>query len=284
MPPSIDSPNGLLSITSRVANGWVGNALIELAVGSLSPRTPFFSIDTVQWTGPGNHPRRTGPVLPHEDLANMLGALLAPGEDSFPIRHVLTGYLRTREQVHAVSNALGEARDCLGTIIVDPVLGDNGRLYISPDTATSIREELLPHADYILPNLTEAAWLANREGESDAEILAATLLDDFPNLRGVAVTSTPGDQLPDQVGARIVTRGDSHWTGGACIPGLHHGTGDFFSGTVLALHAGRGYGFTTACDHGTLLVQAAVSLHEQNRALTPRQMYRQAMEAFEDGD
>ncbi|MCC5877244.1 MAG: bifunctional hydroxymethylpyrimidine kinase/phosphomethylpyrimidine kinase [Candidatus Sumerlaeia bacterium] len=269
--------HGLLSITSRVANGWVGNSLIEMACGILAPRHPFFALDTVQWTAPGNHPRREGPVLDAHDLKGMISALLAPGSDDFSIRHVLTGYLRTPEQVEALVHTLHKGPHHLDTIIVDPVAGDNGRLYVSPDTAAALRDKLVPMAAYILPNLTEAAFLAQMEGVDDAARIATVLLDRYPNLRGVAITSAPGDQHPDQIGAHVATRDGAEWTGGKCLPGHHHGTGDFFSGVVLALVGSGGCDFSTACATATRLVREAVSLHEGDDALTPRQMYRHVL-------
>lgn len=272
--PEPQTKQGILSITSRVANGWVGNSLIEMACGALAPRHPFIALDTVQWTAPGNHPHRVGPVLDADALAGMINALLEPGCDDFPISHVLTGYLRTPDQVKAAAGALQRFQPQLDTIIVDPVMGDNGRLYVSTETAVAIRERLVPTAAYILPNLTEAAFLADMEGSDDAPAIAAVLLRRHPGLRGVAITSAPGDQHPDEVGAHVATRETTTWTGGRCLPGMHHGTGDFFSGAVLALVAAGRCDFVRACETATDLVRRAVTLHEENPSLTPRQMYR----------
>lgn len=46
--------------------------------------------------------------------------------------------------------------------VLDPVMGDNGRLYVDP-AIPAVYRTLLPHADLILPNAFEAATLAETE-------------------------------------------------------------------------------------------------------------------------
>ena len=42
------------------------------------------------------------------------------------------------------------------SLVCDPVMGDNGKLYVSPDLVTLFREKLVPLADIALPNQFEA--------------------------------------------------------------------------------------------------------------------------------
>ena len=44
-------------------------------------------------------------------------------------------------------------------MLVDPVLGDAGRLYVAQETAEAIRDRLIPLADIATPNLFELGWL-----------------------------------------------------------------------------------------------------------------------------
>lgn len=272
--------DGALSLSSRVSNGWVGNTLVEEAVRGLAPGLRLQTIDTVQWTGPGNHPRRTGPVLSAENLREMLAAMLEPGGDSFGIGHVLTGYLRTADQVRAVAEAIARHRGQLHRVIVDPVMGDNGRLYIAGETARAIGGELAPLADYLLPNQTEAAFLCGLPDGADAEAAGKKLLEKYPNLKGVAVTSSPKRTDPTQIGSHILLRGGGgHWTGGRLHDGLFHGTGDFFAGAVLALMAREENpeDFPAACDKASILTHKAIRLMQAEPTLTGREAYRRAM-------
>ena len=49
-------------------------------------------------------------------------------------------------------------------VLVDPILGDAGRLYVAPETAEAIRDELLPLATVATPNLFELQWLTGIGG------------------------------------------------------------------------------------------------------------------------
>lgn len=72
---------------------------------------------------------------------------------------VLSGFLSAPAQVACVKRAAAcKAPD--GILLVDPVMGDNGKLYkiCTPELVDSLRQ-LCRVADYITPNVTEAAVL-----------------------------------------------------------------------------------------------------------------------------
>ena len=53
---------------------------------------------------------------------------------------------------------------CEVPVLVDPIVGDNGRLYVADATAAAIRDELLPLATIATPNLFELQWLTGAAG------------------------------------------------------------------------------------------------------------------------
>ena len=63
---------------------------------------------------------------------------------------IYTGYLGSFEQLAIVGEIIDAFRGPETTVIIDPVMGDNGRLYTGFTPACA-------RADLILPNLTEAA-------------------------------------------------------------------------------------------------------------------------------
>ena len=73
---------------------------------------------------------------------------------------IYTGYLGSVEQVQIVSDFFDSFGREDNFIVVDPVLGDGGSLYagMTQDFVTEMRK-LCRKADYILPNMTEAAFL-----------------------------------------------------------------------------------------------------------------------------
>ena len=75
---------------------------------------------------------------------------------------VLTGYLATAGQADTVLALLRDQRGALR--VVDPVMGDHGRIYASlPADMPDRMRALCSEADCITPNLTEACLLADRD-------------------------------------------------------------------------------------------------------------------------
>ncbi len=73
---------------------------------------------------------------------------------------IYTGYLGSVSQVQIMSDFFDDFRTDDNFIVVDPVLGDSGRLYAGfTDEFVSEMRRLCAKADYILPNMTEASFL-----------------------------------------------------------------------------------------------------------------------------
>ncbi|MDR0974123.1 MAG: pyridoxamine kinase [Ruminococcus sp.] len=75
---------------------------------------------------------------------------------------IYSGYLGSKEQVTLVTDFIDRFKTSDTIIIVDPVMGDNGKLYKSfaKETADGLKT-LVKKADIITPNLTEACFLAD---------------------------------------------------------------------------------------------------------------------------
>jgi pyridoxine kinase len=212
----------VLALSSQTLYGPVGNSA---AVPALQARGhEVMALPTILLS---NHPGHGVPVTQVTsadmiaslwDRLSSLGAL--DGLDA-----VLTGYFATPAQIIAAADriaTLKAARQSLH-ILVDPVLGDHGRLYVGPDVADAIRDRLLPLATITTPNLFELGWLTD---ETDLETAIAKL--------GVAetiITSVPVDnklatllQTPDLRLAHHMPRHDK----------MPNGTGDFLAGAYLS--------------------------------------------------
>jgi pyridoxine kinase len=76
--------------------------------------------------------------------------------------YILSGYLGSIKQIELVSRIKREFLTENGSFIVDPVMGDNGELYAGFTNAyVEKMRGLCREADYILPNITEACFLAD---------------------------------------------------------------------------------------------------------------------------
>lgn len=75
-----------------------------------------------------------------------------------------TGYVGSVKQLEYISDIMDELRKPDSIIIVDPVMGDKGKLYpgFEPSFAKEMAK-LCKKADVIVPNLTEAAFMLNEE-------------------------------------------------------------------------------------------------------------------------
>ncbi len=75
--------------------------------------------------------------------------------------YILSGYLGSIDQIRMVRAVKRDFLKEGGTFVVDPVMGDGGELYDGfSEEYIDVMRELCKEADYILPNATEGAFLA----------------------------------------------------------------------------------------------------------------------------
>ena len=198
----------ILSIQSAVTAGFVGNSVAGPVLTALGHHPMM--VDTVQLAAHPGYGKRVGGAIPTpviDDVLHELVSLISPTR----IDSVISGYLGHADQVVAITGFLEQwekADDSL--FILDPVLGDGGRLYVAQELADALIGNLLPKADIITPNQFELFYLANHEqhdiGASDNSAhQAAQLLIDQHGLQaviatGVATKAGVGDLLVAQDG------------------------------------------------------------------------------------
>ena len=153
---------------------------------------------------------------------------------------IQTGFLGSKEQIDFVFRFLEAFHkgDELPIVAVDPVMGDSGRLYstYSRELAEGMRR-LIPVADILTPNLTEACVLAAVEYDSamdDGAIWEICEKLSAPNNAKVVITGVErGGRLVNfaldpSAGRRRFTCEEEK------IGGDRSGAGDVFSSVILA--------------------------------------------------
>ena len=184
----------------------------------------------------------------------------------FQFDAVSTGMIFSEEQAALVSALCREsaAKGC--TVFVDPVMGDEGKLYNGVTEATvSHMRSMCAVADYVMPNYTEAAYLAD-----------APIRDDL--------TSAEADALVDalrQMGAKSVLITSAKVNGQFCVVGYDHkaderfclpfemvpvffsGTGDLFSG-ILTGRVLDGMPLQEAARHAMDAIRVMILRHKDN--------------------
>ncbi len=151
---------------------------------------------------------------------------------------IYSGYLGSTRQIEILENFLKDFRREDTLVVVDPVLGDNGKLYATFDvTMIKGMRQLVRSADVITPNLTEAFALLDRpyKTELTTDELKATLRDLAKmGPKTVIITSVPieGDEQHTSVCA-YDTETDRFWRV-TCqyMPAHYPGTGDTFTSVL----------------------------------------------------
>lgn len=157
-------------------------------------------------------------------------------ELGFEFDAISTGFIVTEEETRIISDFC-HRRAAKGTkVFVDPIMGDNGRLYAGvPESTIGLMRDLVACADYTVPNYTEACLLTDtpmREGITAEE--AHALVDAVRELgaKSVVVTSANVDGKSAVIGYDHVT-GEHFSIPFELIPVYFPGTGDTFSSVLL---------------------------------------------------
>ncbi|MGL4453954.1 MAG: pyridoxamine kinase [Sarcina sp.] len=119
---------------------------------------------------------------------------------------IYTGYLAGVNQIKLVKNIANNFLNTDTLLVVDPVMGDQGKLYSAFNEEMIIEMRgLIGHADIITPNITEVAFLLaeNYENRFDIDKVNewAVKLSKF-GIRDVIITSAPsikGNEFIDTV-------------------------------------------------------------------------------------
>lgn len=155
-----------------------------------------------------------------------------------------SGYLGSIDQLDIVDNFFREFKTKDNLVFVDPVMGDEGKLYTGFDKKFAKKMlGLCSHADVICPNVTEAAYLSGIEYKKhhDANYvrkLARALMD--TGAKNIIVT---GLSDGDSVGALCLNAAtqEEHICLRPKIEGTYYGTGDIFASTLCSAMT---FGFT----------------------------------------
>lgn len=186
---------------------------------------------------------------------------------------IYSGYIADKRQVDIIFDFINTFRKSNTVVLVDPVMGDNGRLYsaFSNETCKKVCS-LARSADIITPNLTELCILTDTDFE---ELNSHCESDDFLNrISDVAKGAfSHSEQKIVVTGIKkgkclyngVFTKQDCSFVKAECHGGSFSGTGDIFASIVFA-----------SVVNGESLVSAvkkAVSFIEKATADTAKEPY-----------
>ncbi len=155
---------------------------------------------------------------------------------------IYTGYLGSTRQVDIVADIMAAtaAEGCIK--VVDPAMADNGNLYPGfNDAFVEAMKGLCAKADYVVPNITEAAFLTGAEYKATYDrAYIDTLLEGLTAIGCKNVILTGVSYREGKTGIVVYENGHYAYYEHEKLPNSCHGTGDIYaSAFVGALMRGK---------------------------------------------
>lgn len=165
-------------------------------------------------------------------------------ELGFSFGAIATGFIASEKQAEIVADYCSEQAQLGTTIFVDPIMGDEGKLYngVTPSTILSMRR-MVSVAHLIVPNYTEACYLTDTPYTTEPVSLqeAYGLIDKLRRIgsRSVIITSMTIEQTSENMGYTKAVVGYNAASKEYFtlpyheIPVRFPGTGDIFSSVLF---------------------------------------------------
>ena len=249
----------ILAIQSAVMIGAVGNDAAMPVYTHF--RHKAARLDTVRLAAHPGFGRGFTDITEAKVLAALLTDFANLQKDAMP-KALQTGYFGAADQIFPVADfiASSQKKDDI-FYLLDPVLGDAGKLYVDQNIADAMQQKLLPLADMITPNAFELGLLVRQPINSlaDAEEAGRKILGQLRRLRAVFATGIDAS-LPAGEGriADILISRD------ASVPFVHKskahgisGSGDVLSAMILAGYLNSG-DLTKACQSASNIVNQMI--------------------------
>jgi hydroxymethylpyrimidine kinase/phosphomethylpyrimidine kinase len=186
----------------------------------------------------------------------MVSAQLIALAEDLPPAALKTGMLAEAGVVRRVARAIRE--NGWAPLVVDPVMvSTSGTRLLSAEAEEVIREDLLPLAALVTPNLDEAATLTGRmvHDPPTMERAGSALLRFGAGAALITGGHLPGDEITDVL---VTPDGVRHFTRSRIGTSSLHGTGCTLSAAITAGFA-LGWPLEAAVAHGLDFVQRALA-------------------------
>ena len=176
---------------------------------------------------------------------------------------IYSGFLGSTRQISIVIDFINTFSKSNALVVIDPVLGDDGKTYDTFDKEMIDKMKgLIHYADVITPNITEAAFLLDEDYPKtmDHQMIKSWLL----RLAGkgpdtVIITSVPLQTAPNQTAVVAYNKSTNRFWKVHCdyIPAMYPGTGDIFT-SVLIGSLLQGDSLPIALDRAVQFVSMAI--------------------------
>ncbi len=189
---------------------------------------------------------------------------------------IYTGYLGSEKQVDYIIDIFDEVSADGAVKVVDPAMADNGALYPGFDMDyVAAMQRLCSNADYIVPNITEAAFLTGAEYKTEYDrAYIDELLNKLRLMGAQNIILTGVSYQEGKTGVVVSENGKYSYYEHIFLKNSCHGTGDIYaSAFVGALVRGKSAfeAAKIAADYTVLCIKntASVDNHWYGAAFEP---------------
>ena len=275
----------IFSLQSHVLFGHVGNSAAIFPMQRLGHEV--WGLPTVLFSNHPAHGGFRGHIVAPQQIIELTKGL---DERGYMRRcdATLSGYLGNLEAGQAVYEAVHIAKNANPDIVIccDPVMGhEQDGFFVSEDLRLFIRDQLVPSADMITPNLFEVEYLVGSPLNSLVDVLAACTQLRDQGLQRVVVTSLSVSEVAEGRIGTLAVGGEGAWL--VITPRLSgdlFGAGDMFTALFLGnfmlnQNIAAALGQAAASTYGILKATVAAGANElelvpaQGEITVPRELF-----------
>ena len=244
----------ILAISSQVVAGHVGNSAAQFVLETLGHEV--WAIPTVLLSHHPGHGTPAGRSTPATEIEALLENLWAGGWMD-QVTAVMTGYFTSHDQIDAAAKTISRLKHATPDlpVLIDPILGDNGTVYVHESVPPALRDTLMPLATIATPNLFELTTLTglpwpmdDKAGIDDAALSLKTA--------EVLVTSAPGTS-PETIATLVYAQDEDMTFETQRTQSPPNGIGDVMAAAYLAIRL-RGADPTPAATAASQIVSELI--------------------------
>ncbi|MBL42767.1 MAG: pyridoxal kinase [Rhodospirillaceae bacterium] len=215
----------VLSISSYVSRGYVGNRAISFALESLGEEV--IALPTVIFSNHPGNSSYSGFSIQASDLAAFFEEFKTTNNIN-NLKLALSGYLGSETQVEVIKNIIIDIKKNTKKLyICDPVIGNEKGMFVEKDLAENIKTNLVPLADVVTPNQFELEFLSGKKINTLSDLISASSIISDMGAKAIVVTSS---YIENQIVSIFCSNKNGSWI--LKLPLLSsnsNGAGDLFS-------------------------------------------------------
>ncbi|KAF7709770.1 pyridoxal (pyridoxine, vitamin B6) kinase a [Silurus meridionalis] len=257
----------VLSIQSHVVRGYVGNKSATFPLQVLGFEVD--SINSVQFSNHTGYKHWKGQVLTADELQVLYEGIKLNKVNHYD--YVLTGYSRDVSFLEMVVDIVQELKSANTNLVYvcDPVMGDNGSMYVPEALLPVYRDKVVPVSDIITPNHFEAELLTGKKICTEKDAIEAMDLLHAMGPDTVVITSSDllsplGDQYLVALGSQTTVNADGSKETKRIrmdipkVDAVFVGTGDLFAAMLLAWTHNHPNDLKKACEKTVSVMQHVI--------------------------